>query len=154
MTEYHLNSMTLTEFINNHGQLSKDKSYLSFSTNMKQKFELIDTQKNRIFMLILNIKVSSNLVLLLKSYEPRKIILNLEIRGKYPLKVIESLWKSHHRIQRIRESCCWSFNLQSTKMWNFVFCQKIDHRCALICLFLHGWSYRHSGPRMSREGSF
>ena len=35
-------------------------------------------------------KVSSNLVFVIKSYEPEKICLILENRGNHPLKVIES----------------------------------------------------------------
>ena len=45
---------------------------------------------NRISMLILNMQISSRLVLLIKIYEPEKICLILENRGKLPLKVIES----------------------------------------------------------------
>ena len=41
-------------------------------------------------MLILNIQASSSLVLPIKSYEPEKICLILENRGKQPLKIIES----------------------------------------------------------------
>ena len=41
-------------------------------------------------MLILNISVSSSLVLRTKSYEPKKICVILENRGKRPLEVIES----------------------------------------------------------------
>ena len=41
-------------------------------------------------MLILNIRGLSNLVLPIKSYEPEKICLDLENRGRHPLKVIES----------------------------------------------------------------
>ena len=41
-------------------------------------------------MLILNILISSNLVLLIKSYDPEKICLILGNREKHPLKFIES----------------------------------------------------------------
>ena len=41
-------------------------------------------------MLILNIQVSSSLVLPFKSYEPEKIFLILENRGKHRLKSLES----------------------------------------------------------------
>ena len=47
-------------------------------------------QKNQIFMLILNIQVLSTLIFVTKGYEPEKICLILENRGKHPLKVIES----------------------------------------------------------------
>ena len=80
-----------------------------------------------------------------------------KIGGKQPLKVIESEWKSHHQIQRIREPYCWSFKLLSTKMWNFVFFarRQISGACLFVCLFFsQGSSYRPSGPRMSQEGSF
>ena len=56
-------------------------------------------------MLILNICVSANSVFVIKSYEPEEICLILENRGKHPLKVIGSLQKPYHRIQRIREPC-------------------------------------------------
>ena len=41
-------------------------------------------------MLILNIQLSSRLVLPIKSYEPEKICLILENREKHPLKVIQT----------------------------------------------------------------
>ena len=40
--------------------------------------------------MILNIQVSSSLVLPIKIYEPEKICLILENRGKHPLKFIQS----------------------------------------------------------------
>jgi len=72
-------------------------------------------------MLILNILVSSSLILPIKSYEPEKTSLNLKNREKHPLKVIESYQKSHHQIQRIQEPYCLSFKLLSSKMLNFLF---------------------------------
>ena len=69
-----------------------------------------------------------------------KNCLILENRGKNLLKVIESYRKSHHQIQSIKKPCWGSFKLLST-IYFFSF-------------FFHGWSYRISGPRMSREGSF
>ena len=45
------------------------------------------------------------------------------------------------------------------KMWNFVFFvrRQITDACLFVffcCFFFQGWSYRPSGPRMLREGSF
>ena len=62
-----------------------------------------------------------NLDLHIKSYEPKKICLILENRGKHPLKVIKSQQKSHQHIQLIREPYSRSFKLLSTKIWNFYF---------------------------------
>ena len=51
---------------------------------------LKDTSKESNFHADLNIQVSLNLVFVIKSYEPEKVCLILENRGKHPLKVIES----------------------------------------------------------------
>jgi len=86
-------------------------------------------------------KVSQSLVLLIKSYEPEKIYLILENRGKHPLKVIESQRKSHHQIQQIREPYGRSFKLLSTKMWNFVLfaTRQIMDACLFVfCFFSQG----------------
>ena len=66
--------------------------------------------------------VSSRLVLPIKSYEPEKICVILENRGKRPLKVIES------------------FKLLSTKMWNFIFFARrhITDACLFVCFFPPG----------------
>ena len=75
--------------------------------------------------MILKIKVSSNLVLTIKSCEPEKIYLVLENRGRHLLKVIDIQQKSHHRIQHIREPYCGSFRAPIFKNVEFRnFCQK------------------------------
>jgi len=112
---------------------------------------LKDTSKESDFHADLNIKVSSNLVFIIKSYEPEKICLILENRGKNPLEVIESQRKLRHRIWCIRELYSKNFKLLSTKMWNFVFFARRKIRGAF---FFKGSSYRPNGPRMSQEGSF
>ena len=53
-------------------------------------------QRNHILMLILNIQVSSRSVIPIKSYEPEKICLILENRGKHPVKfsvLLLRIWK-------------------------------------------------------------
>ena len=54
-------------------------------------------------------------IFVIKSYEPEKICLIVENRGKHPLKVKESEQKSHHRIQRIRKPWRKNFKLLPTK---------------------------------------
>ena len=92
------------------------------------------------------------------SYEPEKICLILENRGKQLLKVIESLKKitsSHSAYQRILQQI---FQAPIYKNVEFrIFCQQTDHGCVFICFFLflfsfpQGSSYRPSGPRMLQE---
>ena len=97
----------------------------------------IVTSKEFNFMLVLNIQVSSSLVLLIKSYKPEKICLILENRRKHPLKIIKSEQKSQHQIQRIRQPSCRCFKLLSTKMWNFVFFarRQITDACLFVVFF-------------------
>ena len=100
--------------------------------------------------------ISSSLVLPIKSYEPEKICLILENRGKHPIKVVEFERKWHHQIQRIREPYCRGFKLLSTKMWNFVFFgrRQITGACLFVFSFSQGSSHRPSCPRILQEGSF
>ena len=86
------------------------------------------------------------------------ICLNLENRGKHPLKVIQSQRKSYDQIQCIRDPYCRSFKCLSTTIWNFAFLarRQITDACLFVffCFFFQVWLYRLSGLRMSREGSF
>jgi hypothetical protein len=59
-------------------------------------------------------KVLLSFVLPTKGYKPEKNCLIFEKEGKYPLKVKESYWKSHHQIQRIRGSYCKGFKQGAT----------------------------------------
>ena len=69
---------------------SKERPGSIVNETLKKRILMLrEHQKNHIFMLILNIQVSSNLIFVIKSYEPEKICLILENRGKHPLKVRE-----------------------------------------------------------------
>jgi len=53
-------------------------------------------------------------------------LLDFRKRGKHSPKVKEFLWKSHHKIRRIRESYFSGFKLLSAKTWSFVFFARIS----------------------------
>ena len=69
----------------------KERPGSILNETLKNGFLMLkDASKESDFHADLNIYVSSNLVFVIKSYEPEKICLILEKRRKLPLKVIES----------------------------------------------------------------
>ena len=87
-------------------------------------------------MLILNIQVSSRPDLPIKSYEPEKICLILENRGKHPVKSY-NLNENHTIRFSVSENLfveVSSSYLQKCAISHF--CQKTDHGCVFICFFL------------------
>ena len=100
--------------------------------------------------------IKFRLCLPIKIYEPEKICVIVKIREKHSLKIIESKQTSHHQIQLIRKPNYKSFQLESPKMWNFVFFLPEARSQMRVCLFVffQGVIVSTIGPKMLREGSF
>ena len=72
----------VTETLKNGISIPIDHTIDTIDTNRYHRYQ----SKESYFMLISNIQISSSLILHIKSYQPEKLCLILENRGKYPLK--------------------------------------------------------------------